>query len=99
MSAWYGIWHGGAGYSLTDPESDMEKFGSIQEAKDALSERFHSGYALRQTFDYVNRETESVFTPAVSEESCIHLFTTPGVDYPDRRVFFGPRGGVRVERC
>ena len=20
-------------------------------------------------------------------------------DYPDRRIYFGPRGGVRIERC
>ncbi len=100
MSPWYGVWHGGSGYTLSDLESDLEQFGSIQEAKDALSDRFRSGCSWRQTFRYVNRDPESVLTPAVDEDSCIHLYASPEcLDYPDRCVYFGPRGGVRVENC
>jgi hypothetical protein len=98
MSVWYGIWYGGPGYASFDPETELESFGSIQEACDALYDRCHAG-STPNRFNYVNSDPESVLTPAVSEESCIHLFATPHVDYPDRRVFFGPRGGVRVERC
>ncbi|MFC9085162.1 hypothetical protein [Nocardiopsis dassonvillei] len=100
MSLWYGIWHGGSGYALSELENDLERFGSIESAKEALSDRYHSGYSWFQTFDYVNRNPESVLTPAVGEDSCIHLFASLDcLDYPDRCVRFGPRGGVRVENC
>lgn len=100
MAAWYGLWYGGNGYALSDPESDMERFESLQEAKDALHDRYHDGYFSRQRFDYVNREPESVLTPAVGDDSCMHLFASPDSDpsLPDRRVYFGPRGGIRTER-
>ncbi|GAB3726758.1 hypothetical protein GCM10027590_32310 [Nocardiopsis nanhaiensis] len=100
MSTWYGLWHSGNGYGLTDPESDMEQFSSLQAAKDALAARYHLGYSFRQRFQFVNREPESVLTPVVGSDSCLHLFASPDSDpaLPDRHVYFGPRGGVRVER-
>ena len=100
MAAWYGLWYGGNGYALSDPESDMERFGSLRDAEDALHDRYHDGYSSRQRFEYVNRESEHVLTPAVGDDSCIHLFAAPDSDpsLPDRHVYFGPRGGVRVER-
>jgi hypothetical protein len=100
VSPWYGVWHGGNGYALSELGNELERFGSIESAKEALSDRYHSGYSWRQKFDYVNRDPESVLTPAVGEDSCIHLFASPDcLDYPDRCVRFGPRGGVRVENC
>lgn len=100
MAAWYGLWYGGIGYVPSDPGSDMERFGTLQDAKDALHDRCHDGYSSRQRFDYVNRESEHVLTPAVGDDSCIHLFAAPDSDpsLPDRHVYFGPRGGIRVER-
>lgn len=100
MSTWYGLWYGGNGYALSDVELDMERFDSLQEAKDALNDRYHDGYSFRQPFDYVNREPEKVLTPAVGADSCIHLFATSDGDpaLPDRHVYFGPQGGVRIER-
>ncbi|WP_433413246.1 hypothetical protein ACQP1V_29165 [Microtetraspora malaysiensis] len=39
-------------------------------------------------------------TPCVSDDCEISLYDSrDALDYPDRRIFLGPRGGVRVERC
>lgn len=97
---WYGLWYGGYRYAVSDPVEDIEKFPNLNAARDALRDRFRDGASWRQEFDFVNRAPESVFTPAVSENSEILLFATPDGDaYPDRRVFFGPRGGVHIENC
>lgn len=100
MSVWYGLWYGGSGYALSDPTLDMERFDSLQHAQDALYDRCHDGYSFRQWFAYVNRDPESVLTPAVGADSCTHLYAVPDGDLalPDRHVYFGPRGGVRIER-
>lgn len=99
MSVWFGVWYGGNGFSLSDIEADMERFGSLEDAKGALYDRCWEG-SSRNRFEYVNREPENVMTPAVGEDTCIHLYAVPDGDpaLPDRRVYFGPRGGVRVER-
>ncbi|MFL1427534.1 MULTISPECIES: hypothetical protein [unclassified Nocardiopsis] len=97
---WYGLWFGGCGYSPSDPLEDIEKFPTLNAARDALRDRFRDGASWRQEFEFVNRDPEKVFTPAVSEDSEILLFATPDGDaYPDQRVYFGPLGGVRVENC
>lgn len=81
-------WYGGPNYRAGDA-GDREPVASIREAADMLRDR------------YSNRDG---FTPCVSDESDIYLYA-PGVDeygrpaeYPSHRVYFGPRGGVRVER-
>lgn len=99
MSTWYGVWHGGNGYGLSDIETDMEQFGSLVDARGALYDRCWEGSSCNR-FEYVNREPENVMTPAVGDDTCIHLYATPDTDpaLPDRCVHFGPRGGVRIQR-
>lgn len=102
MSTWYGLWHGGSGYAPSDPTLDIERFDSLQHAQDALYDRCRSGGSYPEHFAFINREPETVLTPGVAEEQTeILLFGFPDCAeaYPDRRVFFGPRGGVRSERC
>ncbi|MDA2807171.1 hypothetical protein [Nocardiopsis suaedae] len=79
----------------------MERFPSLQAAKEALWSRTYEGYAWRQHFDFVFREPERVLTPAVTEESYIDLYRSPDADLSliERRICFGPRGGTRVEPC
>lgn len=99
MSAWYGVWYGGNGFSLSDIESDMERFGSLEDAKDALYDRCWEG-SSRNRFEYINREPENVMTPGVGADTCIYLYATSDTDpaLPDRSVHFGSRGGVRIQR-
>lgn len=98
---WFGRWYGGSSYSVGELSDSLETFASIESAKEALYDRCYSG-RYPNTFDYV-RGTKHSETPAVDESSEIQLYaydpwetTDP---YPDKRVFFGPRGGVRVENC
>lgn len=84
----YGLWHGGPGYSNADPKSDVERFDSVDAARNALSDRYTCGHTWKQDFDFVNRDRESVFTPAVSEEAEIVLYASlpedeNGVDFTD----------------
>lgn len=102
MAVWYGVWHGGGGYAVLERESEIERFESLQHAKDALYDRCRIGGSTPAHFAFINREPETVLTPAVQEEDTdIWLFGFPDCAeaYPDGRVFFGPRGGVRIERC
>lgn len=98
MSAWYGVWYGGSGYTISEIEIDVERFRSLEDAKGALYDRYWDG-SSRNRFEYVNREPENVMTPAVGDDSCIYLYATSDTDpaLPDRCVYFGPRGGVRVQ--
>ncbi|GAA1122411.1 hypothetical protein GCM10009605_62660 [Nocardiopsis composta] len=97
--AWYGLWYGGPGYSPSSQE-DMEEFSSLQAAKEALRSRMRDGYSWRQEFRFVFRDPEKLLTPAVSEESYIDLYSVPDADLSciERRILFGPRGGVLIER-
>ncbi|PSK89944.1 hypothetical protein CLV63_12448 [Murinocardiopsis flavida] len=95
--SWFGLWHGGSGYSYSDA-SHMERFRSLADVADALKSRFH-GANWRQEFDYVARDPERVFTPGVDETSYIDLYRSADADLSciERRAYFGPRGGVRFE--
>ncbi len=97
----YALWYGGASYAHST-DDDLEKFPSIGAAVTALDDRHRLGYSFRQSFNFVNREPESSYTPCVEDDSEIWLFLedpTGDVDlYPDRIVRFGPRGGTIVER-
>lgn len=96
----YGLWWGGNSYSRPRLD-DLEVFASIAGAKRAVVDRYMSNWILLQDFDYVERGRESVLSPCVTEESETWLFDAPDGDlsYPDRRVFLGPQGGPRIERC
>lgn len=102
MAKWFGLWHGGANYSAPDM-SHLETFDSIEEAKHALWEREATGYFSRVPFKYAGGETVEVHTPNVDKDSEIHLYAgDPRLSrdsYPDRRVYFGPRGGIKTERA
>lgn len=99
MGAWYGLWHGGNGYSQPEP-SDLEEFSSLADAHLKLVERHRHGHWRRSRFAFVNREPRDVLTPAVADDCEITLYCAPdALDFPARRVFIGPRGGACVELC
>ncbi|MBN6050769.1 hypothetical protein JYK22_02390, partial [Nonomuraea sp. RK-328] len=98
MARWFGLWHGGFGYSLAE-DQDLERFASLEDAKRKLTERHRRGYWQRSHFDFVHREPAEVLTPCVSDDCEITLYRSrDGDDWPDARVYLGPRGGVRFER-
>ena len=79
---------------------DREEFSSLAEAKHKLTERHLHGYWQLSRFDFVHREPAQVLTPCVSEDCEITLYRPrDGGDYPELRIFRGPRGGIRSERC
>ena len=85
----YGLWYGGSSYACPSiyNQADVEKFESIEDAKQTLFSR------------YANYNGS---TPAVTQESNIQLFFFEQGsvrEYPDRIIYFGPRGGIRVEKC
>lgn len=95
---YYGLWYGGSSYGASELSRDLEVFGSIESAKGALSDRYHSG-SYPHTFDYV-RGIEHAKTPAVSDASMIELWKLNPLDHPgmspDFEISFGPRMGVQV---
>ncbi|WP_068927440.1 hypothetical protein [Planobispora rosea] len=97
---WFGLWWGGSGYGRPTDE-DLEEFASLEEARAKLLERYAHGHWLRSEFRYVHRDGPAqVLCPCVSEDTEILLYgSATDLDYPDRRVFLGARGGARVERC
>lgn len=98
---WYGRWHGGSSYAVGELSDCLETFASIKSAKQALYDRCYCG-RYPNTFNYV-RGTEHSETPAVDESSEIQLYACDPREmtdpYPNKHVFFGPRGGIRVECC
>ncbi|GAA2324008.1 hypothetical protein GCM10010149_91680 [Nonomuraea roseoviolacea subsp. roseoviolacea] len=98
MARWFGLWHGGSGYSLAE-DHDLEQFSSLEDAKRKLTERHRRGYRQRSRFDFVHREPAEVLTPCVGDDCEITLYRSrDGGGWPDARVYLGPRGGVRFER-
>lgn len=97
----FATWNGGSSYSPSSIPEDVERFDSIGDAKYEFWARYN--LSVSRPFEYVNRDSENVEVPAVSEDSEMWLyFGDPSEErdpYPDRIVKFGPRGGVRVERC
>jgi hypothetical protein len=94
----YGEWHGGASYSPSTID-DRERFASIAAAEQALRDRERHGYWQRQDFDYLTREPDSTFTPAVDRDTtCMWLYGSPSSEDPSLVLDFGPRGGVRRHR-
>lgn len=86
----YAQFYGGSSYS--HPEADQcEVFDSLKEAV--------------QIFEY--RTSRDSHFPCTDENACMTVwFGEPEGDfpcdganiYPDRQIYLGPRGGVRVER-
>lgn len=99
MARWVGLWHGGASYAPPGPD-DLEEFTSLADARRTLIERHRHGHWQRSHFAFVHREPTDVLTPVVGGDCEITLYgSREAIDYPDRRIFLGPRGGVRCERC
>jgi hypothetical protein len=112
MYGYVGIWFGGSGYAQSSWADHAEFFPSIQAAKDALWGRYHDGRVQETRIVWGDNglpavgESTDLSAPSVSLESEIWLvaFEHANLDdlqrdgYPVVRVFFGPRGGVKVER-
>ncbi|WP_055483623.1 hypothetical protein [Sphaerimonospora mesophila] len=99
MGRWFGLWHGGSGYGPPEP-GDLEEFSCLAEARGKLLDRYHYGHWQRSRFAFIDREAAEVLTPCVGEHGEITLYRSrDGSDYPDRWIFLGSRGGVRVECC
>ena len=97
-----------ASYGTLDMFDGMEEFSSIRAAKCALRERYESnghttcGVTRLEFSDdrsEYERHKESVLFPAVTRGAMIDLYIPGQYDYPEKRLTFGPRGGVRVEDC
>lgn len=76
------LWFGGSSYAAPG-ESDAETFDSIEQAARVLESRA----------DNIDGRT-----PCVEESEMLLYFGGELTDYPDMRLYFGPRGGVRRER-
>lgn len=88
----WGVWYGGASYSPGEVIRDLEYWEDITEARGALLDRYSHGDWEEQTFNYVNSPVVGMRTPAVGEDSVIHIYLSrPGewgnTDYyPDREL-------------
>ncbi|GAA4561138.1 hypothetical protein [Planotetraspora kaengkrachanensis] len=99
MGRWFGLWYGGNGYSPPEPD-DLEEFSSLADARAKLADRYRHGYSYRSRFAFISREPADVLTPCVGDDCAITLYgSRDALDYPDRRLFLGPHGGVRSEHC
>lgn len=84
------LWFGGGSYSAPSPElnpDDLEEFSSMKQAADVF---------------YCRAENRDGRTPLVEESEMQIFFCGHPAEaeyYPDRIIRFGPRGGVRIERC
>lgn len=85
----YGLWYGGCSYAPPSVPEDLEPFESIRAAAAELERRYHGGGG---EFPAVTRESEILLYPYPDS-----AFVDPCRVSPFKRVYFGPRGGVRVE--
>lgn len=91
MKCYVQFWYG-SGYSFPQPD-EYEVFDSLAEVKDALWRRCdHDPY-----YPCANEDGGAEALVFLGEPSPDDPY--PCDCHPDRRVFFGPRGGVRIERC
>lgn len=94
----YGLWWGGSSYSYPEME-DLESFKSINEAKLTLRDRYDSNGIRRVRFNYVDKEEDVTLVPAVDQlTTSIMLCGRDGGD-PYLEIVFGPRGGIKINRC
>lgn len=97
----FGLWWGGSSYGQGHLDRDLEEFESVEHAKKVFYSRRY-GIHPQSTF-YVERENSPVGFPAVDEDSVMWLYyRDPRGEhdpYPDVRLTFGPRGGIKSDRC
>lgn len=98
----YVLWHGGPSYSHGSIENkDLESFRSIRDARSALMERYESNGSFLCKFDFVDRDADKVYVPSVTTDSTMDVYMYDPRDtadpYPDFRLMFGPRGGIKRE--
>jgi hypothetical protein len=87
----YAQFYYGPSYSSPMPD-DYEVFDSLAEVRDALWRRAD----FDPRFPCVDIEqAEALVWLGTPPADCPY----PCDGMPDRRVYFGPRGGVRIERC
>ena len=89
MSKVYWLWHGGASYAAPASD-DYDTFASLGAAKSAFQARLS-----HCRFPAVTRAWPEAGGP---EALLYGQPPTMQLD-PDARLYLGPRGGVRVERC
>lgn len=103
-----GMWHGGLNYSAPYAE-DAERFDSIESAKEAMRSRSNNGGYWTQDFRYIFKDEEKTLTPNAhdSYSGFMDLYFFPNdqdldsvrelieTGPADRRLQFGPRGGIR----
>lgn len=91
----FGTWHGGVNYAHGYREDDLEVFGSIRQARQALQDRARVGHWYAQEFVFVNKPTERSLTPCADEGASIMLYASPEAEEPFRLLELGPLGGVK----
>ena len=77
------MWFGGSSYAVPYPD-DVEHFDSLRAAKDA----FWSRADFDPYYPCVDKDTTEMWISFGVHES---------IEYPDRIIKFGPRGGIVVE--
>lgn len=69
-----GVWHGGHNYSNTDPDLQLERFLGLDDAVNAIVERYEAnGRAC--TFKFANGEVTRDFVPCVDMSCTIDLWS------------------------
>lgn len=76
-------------YAVAGPD-DRERMSSIKEAKETFWRRAD----FDPRFPCVEDSEAYLYIPDSKHEN-----GAEGGDYPDYRLYMGPRGGVRMERC
>ena len=85
------LWHGGSSYAVFDVHNpdDVERFPSLAAAKEEFLSRLSDPYypcVYADTPEHGGPEAWCFYGDEVGE-------------YPDFILYFGPRGGIRVELC
>lgn len=93
MKVW-GLFHGGANYSCgsVHNDRDVEEFAGISSVVDTLWIRVTGRDDAHRLADDTAEFHVWMTDPRAAANDGM------AVEYPDRRVFVGPRGGIRVER-
>lgn len=85
------LWNGGSSYAHVSEEDDLEAFDSLKQMKWAFERR-----AMNSETQYPC--VESCPPDEGGPEAWVFLSDKPeSLEYPDRIMRFGPRGGVRLE--
>lgn len=70
----FGMWWGGHSYAQGEGWNYLEAFDSVEDARDALVERYESNGNRMVDFHYVNRAPDSMVVPAVGTESEMRIY-------------------------